>query len=869
MRTLTKSLVAASAAAALSATYVGIASADTIAVDGDTAKAVNNFVVTSCTNGVTSAAATSSGSVTVTSTGTQNGSHFAQTTTATAHSSVSSPVTVSADGTATVPNGFNGNANPPKTFSIPISATVPAGTAPMTRTVTVTVSGAEWKNSSGVTGSTVSLQATYDVVVSCSDSTAPVLNLPSNQVVEATSASGAVVTYTATANDAVDGAVTPSCSPVSGATFALGTTTVDCSATDTAGNTSSGSFTVTVRDTTAPVVTPPANVTAEATSASGAAVTYGAASASDLVDGSVPASCTPASGSTFALGNTTVTCTATDAHSNTGSATFTVSVGDTTPPVVTVPGDQTLEATGPSGAAYAYSPAPSATDAVAGSPAVTCVPPSGSTFSIGTTTVTCSASDGTQTGSNHFDVTVQDTTGPVLSDIPATNATLEATNALGAPLAAFAPTAEDLVDGARPVVCTNDDDSSVITAATIYPIDVTTNVTCSSSDATGNPSTATYAITVVDTTGPALADLDDVGPIEATSAAGAPASFTVSAIDIVDGSVPAVCTPASGSTFALGYTTVTCTATDAHNNDSDTKSFTVNVVDTTAPVIASHGNETAEATGPTGAAVSYTAPTWTDAVDGSGSATCLPASGSTFALGATTVTCTKTDAHSNTATPSTFTVTVQDTTAPVIADHADVTATATSNGTAVVTYTSPSWTDAVDGSGTASCTPASGSTFSIGTTQVTCTVTDAHNNTATSHFNVIVSYAWTGFYQPIDAAPNNSSGKDSAFINGSVYNKAKAGSTIPVKFSLGGNQGLSIFANGSPSAAPVACNGTGVYDAIEETGTATVSSLKYDATANQYIYSWKTDTKWAGTCQRLTVKLADGSSHYAFFNFTK
>jgi hypothetical protein len=823
----------------------------------------------------------------------------------------------------------------------------------MTRTVTVTVSGAEWKNGS-VTGGTVSLQATYDVVVSCSDSTAPILSLPSNQVVEATSASGAAVTYTATANDAVDGAVTPSCSPASGSTFALGTTTVSCSATDNAGNTSSGSFTVTVRDTTPPTVTTPGNTTAEATSASGATVNYGAASASDLVDGAVDATCTPPAGSTFALGNTTVTCTATDAHNNTGSATFTVSVGDTVAPVVTVPGNQTLEATGPGGASYTYNPTPSATDAVAGSPTVTCVPASGSTFVIGTTTVTCSASDGTQTGSSQFDVTVQDTTGPVLSGIPATNATLEATSASGAPLGAFAPSASDVVDGSRPVVCTDDSDSSTITAATVYPLDVTTNVTCASSDTRGNTSTATYAITVVDTTGPALENLDDIGPVEATSAAGAPASFTINAFDVVDGTVPAVCTPASGSTFALGYTTVSCTATDDHDNDSDTKSFTVHVVDSTAPVIAAHGNETAEATsaagalvsytspvtsdavdgpgtatclpasgsqfalgsttvtcnaadaagnsstpttftvtvqdttapviashadvtaeatGPAGAVVTYTSPTWTDAVDGSGSASCLPASGSTFGFGATTVTCTKTDAHSNVATPSTFTVTVQDTTAPVIADHADVTATATSNGTAVVTYTSPTWTDAVDGSGTASCTPASGSTFAIGSTVVTCTVTDAHNNTATSHFNVIVSYSWTGFYQPIDAAPNNSNGKDSSFIaapspNGSIYNKVKAGATVPVKFSLGGNQGLSIFAAGYPTTKDITCSGTAPSDALEEV-TSNPSGLKYDATSGQYVYSWKTTSSWAGSCRELVVKLADGSYHYAFFQFTK
>src|SRR6185436_6681955 len=99
---------------------------------------------------------------------------------------------------------------------------------------------------------------------------------------------------------------------------------------------------------------------------SGAAVTYGAASASDLVDGSLAASCSPASGSTVALGTTTGNCSATDAHGNTGSNSFSVTVQDTTAPVVTVPGNTTVEATGPSGAAVTYGAA-SASDLVDGS----------------------------------------------------------------------------------------------------------------------------------------------------------------------------------------------------------------------------------------------------------------------------------------------------------------------------------------------------------------------------------------------------------------------------------------------------------------------------------------------------------------------
>jgi len=143
--------------------------------------------------------------------------------------------------------------------------------------------------------------------------------------VEATSGSGATVSYSASAGDLVDGSITPTCTPASGGTFALGTTTVTCEATDDAGNTGSKTFTITVQDTTAPAITVPANMTVQGTGINGAVVTY-SATATDVVDGAVTPVCSPASGSTFAYGTTTVTCTATDAAGNTNSKSFTLRV---------------------------------------------------------------------------------------------------------------------------------------------------------------------------------------------------------------------------------------------------------------------------------------------------------------------------------------------------------------------------------------------------------------------------------------------------------------------------------------------------------------------------------------------------------------
>jgi hypothetical protein len=86
------------------------------------------------------------------------------------------------------------------------------------------------------------------------DTTPPVLSLPANIIAEGTSPAGAAVTFTATATDIVDGTDPVLCDQASGSTFPLGTTTVQCTATDTHNNTAHGSFSVLVRDTTAPQI---------------------------------------------------------------------------------------------------------------------------------------------------------------------------------------------------------------------------------------------------------------------------------------------------------------------------------------------------------------------------------------------------------------------------------------------------------------------------------------------------------------------------------------------------------------------------------------------------------------------------------------
>jgi Domain of unknown function (DUF4082) len=116
-------------------------------------------------------------------------------------------------------------------------------------------------------------------------------------------------------------------------------------------------------------------------------------------------------------------------------------------------------------------------------------------------------------------------------------------------------------------------------------------------------------------------------------------------------------------------------------------------------------------------------------------------------------------------------------------------------------------------------------------------------------------YNFSGFFQPVDSAP--------------TLNVAKAGSAIPVKFSLGGDQGLGIFRAGYPRVTTVSCSASAPTDAIETTVTAGGTSLQYDSAADQYSYAWKTNSNWAGTCVQFDLGLNDGSTHTFLAEFKK
>ena len=98
-------------------------------------------------------------------------------------------------------------------------------------------------------------------------------------------------------------------------------------------------------------------------------------------------------------------------------------------------------------------------------------------------------------------------------------------------------------------------------------------------------------------------------------------------------------------------------------------------------------------------------------------------------------------------------------------------------------------------------------------------------------------------------------------------NRLKAGGSLPLKFRLGGNEGLDVLAAGSPSSAPAAC-GTFVPTG-PETPLSASSGLSYDATTNLYSYIAKTAKNWKGTCRLLTIHFREGSTLTARFQFEK
>ncbi len=359
---------------------------------------------------------------------------------------------------------------------------------------------------------------------------------------------------------------------------------------DVAGNRGASSPVSVTVDNTAPTLYLSEDIVIEATGHSGEEVTFTASSTDNISPTGPEVTCVPPSGSTFTLGNTTVSCSATDTAGNTATDTFLVTIEDTTDPEITAPGDQTFEATGPITSPTELIIA-TATDIADASLDIDSTPTS---FGLGTTEVLWTATDDSgNTATATSNVTIIDTTAPVITLNGNNPFALRKNN----DYATYNPdpdyTVFDLVDG-------DDVSGDVVVTVTGKDFDNTVLgehiITYTAVDLSGNQSSIDRTVNVVNNDRPIIYR---IGGSPLTVEGGSTyTDLGATAVDRDESDITSsIITTGSPewpiNTMVLGlkeiYYNVTGadlgTTTTTDTNIADQAKRVVNVVDTTAPVI--------------------------------------------------------------------------------------------------------------------------------------------------------------------------------------------------------------------------------------------------------------------------------------------
>jgi len=546
--------------------------------------------------------------------------------------------------------------------------------------------------------------------------------------------------------------------------FPVGTTVQTYTATDVNGNSAFYSFTITILDQQAPVITGcPNNIVVNSAEACSAAVNWVAPTASDNCPGVLLTS-SNVPGSTFPVGLNNVSYTATDASGNVTNCSFTITVLDATAPIApvlaTANGECSVTLT-----------VPSATDNCDGTITGTTTDPliylNQGTFAVVWTFTDSNGNSSTATQT----VIVNDNTAPtitVAADVTVNaNSGCSATGVvLGTPVTA---------DNCAVATVTNNAPAS-------YPVGTTT-VTWTVTDVNGNSTTATQTVTVTDVIDPTITAPANVTVNANSSCAafnvnlGTPVTNDNCSVISVTNDAPAV--------FTVGTTTVTWTVTDASGNTA-TAVQTITVNDTQAPVITAPANITVSAgvdCQATGVALGSAV-----ASDNCSGVTVSNDAPVSFPVGTTTVTWIVTDASGNTATAA-QTVTVIDNTMPTITAPSDVTVNANSgcSATGVVLGTPVT----ADNCTVASVTNNAPTTFPIGTTTVTWTVTDVNGNVTTAAQTVTV----VDIIPPTIVAPAN--------LTVSANSNCEAIGTFIGAPQINDNCGIASLENDAPAVFPI------------------------------------------------------------------
>jgi gliding motility-associated-like protein len=496
-------------------------------------------------------------------------------------------------------------------------------------------------------------------------------------------------------------------------TFPIGITTVTWTITDASGNSATAIQKVRVLDIANPSIVVPAAVVVNANSACTATgVVLGTPFTSDNCS---VASVTNNAPFSFQLGTTLVTWTVTDGSGNAITATQSVKVVDATLPTIAAPANIVADAEGCSITGVVLG-APITADNCSIASVTNNAP---SVFPIGITTITWIITDGSGNVAQAIQtVTVNDTTNPTI--VTPTDVTVNANNGC----VAFNVILGTLVtaDNCTVVTVTND-------APTTFLLGTTT-VTWTVKDASGNTATTTQKVTVLDTTNPSI-----VAPIDVTVAA----NLTCTATGVVLGTPTTAdnCSVASVTNdaplvFPLGTTTVTWTVIDGSGNTA-TASHVVKVEDRSLPIIIPAANITTVANrNCTATGIVLGVPTTSDNCSIASVTNDAPLA---FPIGITTVNWTITDGSGNKA-AATQTVTVTDAINPLIIAPADLVLNANTSCVAFnVNLGSP---DTSDNCTAVSVTNDAPTTFLLGTTTVTWTVTDPRGNSTTATQTVTV-----------------------------------------------------------------------------------------------------------------------------------
>ncbi|XP_071786035.1 uncharacterized protein [Asterias amurensis] len=556
-------------------------------------------------------------------------------------------------------------------------------------------------------------------------------------------------------NSGIAPTVTTNPSFTPGQQFQLGTTTITYTATDAAFNSASCTFTITLTqqvDTVPPEIQfCPQNINQQIqVGVPSVIVTWNQPTASDNSGQTPTVRSTHQSGSSFPVGTSTVTYTFADAAGNEATCSFNVNIVsvDTVPPEIQFCPqniNQQIQVGVPS--VIVTWNQPTASDNSGQTPTVRSTHQSGSSFPVGTSTVTYTFADAAgneATCSFNVNIVSVDTTPPVINCPEAIIQSIPFGQSV-ARVFWTTPTASDN-SGVAPTVTTNPS----YTPGQQFQRGTTT-ITYTATDAAFNSASCTFTITLtqVDATRPEIQFCPQ--NINQQIEFGVPSVIVLwnqpTASDD-SGQTPNVqTTHQPGSSFPVGTSTVIYTFTDAAGNEAIC-SFNVNVfaVDTVPPVI--NCPEAISQSIPFGQSVApvfWAIPT---ASDNSGLAPTVTANpsltpGQQFQQGTTTITYTATDAAFNSAS-CTFTITLTqqvDTERPVIQYcppniNREIPTGVTS---VIVTWTQPTASDNSGQTPTMQSTHQSGSSFRVGTSTVIYTFTDAAGNDNTCSFNVIVA----------------------------------------------------------------------------------------------------------------------------------